>query len=952
MGDLCLAVGNLTDALAYYRTALAEAPVEDENGRLEIVLKVSACLRRQGKSGDALAFIDGFVSAFTAGLRRDLLAERAMLLCLVGRYGEAAGVCDEVQREESISERGKDASIYLVLGHVLSRLCRWKQAIVCLEQAATFARMCNDLGTLGNALNNLGIVYKNLCRFSDAARCLRRAVQVARHTHDDASLAVRLLNLASTLLKQGQTSAAAAALAECSRVSSLLGLKRTACFASISTARVERVRGNLKEAERLLRKARAEAADIDEPRVQLLAEETLGEVLCEMDEPAEAQQVLEECLANLPAESKDIEAEVKSRLGEVYRTLGMTSRARQCAAEALRVARSTGDLYEAGRCLRLLAMLARDPRDGRRHLLRARRIFRATGARLERGLALCLMAELEGTPAPSAARLLEDAIAIFASCGAIGMRARALSSLAMVRLGIGQHEKALAALVEAEKRAAGSAALARTVAETRLKVDQAISRRLAAAEPLAVYSFQDAFQLFKLKLGADGLVLARVTEDHAVQVVRACGVDFETAERIASFAGPCDQGPFVSTNFLNVVGPSKTRRCPRALIGVSLGRTYPRALCLVCWDGRLETAKVGAGTSGLLGAHYEILRLAAVLEKALNGDAPPTMPIAFGGLLTSDPRLKAILTTLPRIAATRANVLVVGETGTGKELIARALHALSPRHTKQLVVQNCAALPEHLLESELFGHKAGAFTDARTDKRGLLEVASGGTFFLDEIGDISPAIQAKMLRAIECGEIRRLGDTLARPVDVRFISATNKCLEREIEAGRFRRDLFYRLNVVSLALPPLRTRPDDVSLLARFFLARMARAHGRPGLELDGGALAALMAYPWPGNVRQLENEIERAVVILGSRPRVTSDVLSPCVLGLAEPGQGVPSLRDEVRAVERSRILAALAASNWNKTRAAKLLGDISRPALVAKMKRLGIPPLRPREAPLAGLS
>jgi transcriptional regulator with PAS, ATPase and Fis domain len=251
-------------------------------------------------------------------------------------------------------------------------------------------------------------------------------------------------------------------------------------------------------------------------------------------------------------------------------------------------------------------------------------------------------------------------------------------------------------------------------------------------------------------------------------------------------------------------------------------------------------------------------------------------------------------------------------------------------------------LPEHLLESELFGYRAGAFTDARTDKRGLLEAAGGGTFFLDEIGDVSPAIQAKMLRAIESGEIRRLGDTVARSVDVRFVSATNKDLEREVDEGRFRRDLYYRLNVVSLVLPPLRTRPDDICLLARFFLARFAQNAGRRGIELDQGALAALAAYSWPGNVRQLENEIERAIVVLGTRNVVTPDLLSPCILGGASPG-AAPGLKDELRAVERSRILAVLAKCNWNKTHAARILGDISRPALVAKMKRLGIPPARP---------
>ena len=304
--------------------------------------------------------------------------------------------------------------------------------------------------------------------------------------------------------------------------------------------------------------------------------------------------------------------------------------------------------------------------------------------------------------------------------------------------------------------------------------------------------------------------------------------------------------------------------------------------------------------------------------------------------------MKDILLTLPRVSRSRASILIVGETGTGKELVAKAIHSMSPRAEGSFVAQNCAALPEHLLESELFGHRAGAFTDARSDKRGLLEAASGGSFFLDEVGDVSPAIQAKMLRAIECGEIRRVGDTQPRCVDVRFIAATNKRLDEEVERGSFRRDLYYRLNVVALALPPLRERKEDVELLARLFLLRYARQSGRAAIDFDDGAIQALKSYSWPGNVRQLENEIERAVALMAADRVLSADLLSCAVTG-GSCGKSRQSLRDELRSVERERILAALAKCGWNKTRSARMLGDLSRPALVAKMKRLGIPLSRP---------
>jgi transcriptional regulator with PAS, ATPase and Fis domain len=321
------------------------------------------------------------------------------------------------------------------------------------------------------------------------------------------------------------------------------------------------------------------------------------------------------------------------------------------------------------------------------------------------------------------------------------------------------------------------------------------------------------------------------------------------------------------------------------------------------------------------------------------------LPLCIVGILTQDRRLAELLLSLPRIARTRASVLIAGETGTGKELVARAIHALSPRSRGPFIAQNCAALPEHLLESELFGYRVGAFTDARADKQGLLEAAGGGTFFLDEIGDVSPSIQAKMLRAIESGEVRRLGETRQRPVDVRFVAATNKRLEDEVERGRFRRDLYYRLNVVSLVCPPLRERRGDIDLLARVFLERFARRAGRTGVVFDDSALHALRHHAWPGNVRQLENEIERAVTMLGQSDRLTCAGLSAAFADAR--GEAPSTLKDEVRSVEKARILAALKSCDWNKTHAARNLGDLSRPALVAKMKRLGIPLAKPPTGP-----
>jgi len=261
------------------------------------------------------------------------------------------------------------------------------------------------------------------------------------------------------------------------------------------------------------------------------------------------------------------------------------------------------------------------------------------------------------------------------------------------------------------------------------------------------------------------------------------------------------------------------------------------------------------------------------------------------------------------------SVLLEGESGTGKELVARALHYNGPRRDKSFVAQFCGNLSENLLESELFGHKKGSFTGAISDKKGLFEIADGGTFFLDEIADISPAIQAKLLRVIQEGEIRRVGDTDALNVNVRIISATNKDLKAEVESGRFREDLFYRLNVITIDLPPLRDRTGDIPLLVRHFLSRFAEKNKMPVKKVSPKAVQALSNYSWPGNVRELENTIERALILAEKDTIDVQDLFIPEAEALSEKPK---TLKD----YEREIVLKVLEDCGGNKTKTSEILG------------------------------
>jgi two-component system response regulator HydG len=292
-----------------------------------------------------------------------------------------------------------------------------------------------------------------------------------------------------------------------------------------------------------------------------------------------------------------------------------------------------------------------------------------------------------------------------------------------------------------------------------------------------------------------------------------------------------------------------------------------------------------------------------------------------------------------RVATINSPVLILGESGTGKELIATSIHCNSPRQANKLLAINCAALTETLLESQLFGHIKGAFTGAVQAQKGLLDEANGGTLFLDEVGDLSPALQAKLLRVLQQSEFIPVGSTTTRQVNVRFIAATNKDLEKEVAQGRFREDLYYRLNVITLQLPPLRDRLEDIEPLTRHFLAKVAGKFNQPVKALTDAALQLLKSHSWPGNVRELENVIERSVILARSEI-IDSAILPLRVATLPPPSLGALAAAPlKLREAERLQVQRALYETGWHKSRAASRLG-VTRKTLDKKIRDYELAP------------
>jgi DNA-binding NtrC family response regulator len=315
----------------------------------------------------------------------------------------------------------------------------------------------------------------------------------------------------------------------------------------------------------------------------------------------------------------------------------------------------------------------------------------------------------------------------------------------------------------------------------------------------------------------------------------------------------------------------------------------------------------------------------------------------LGRLLGRSAPMRQVYRTIERIAGSHVSVLITGESGTGKELVARAIHDLGPRASGPFVAINCAAIPESLMESELFGHERGAFTDASERRIGRFEQARGGTLFLDEIGELPTSVQAKLLRALQERTIERVGGREPIAVDARFLAATNRDLGRDVNEGRFRADLYYRIHVVSIALPALRERREDVPLLAEAFLERAGKQAGRGPLELSRGAAAALQRYAWPGNVRELENAVEHAVALSEGTLLEEGDLPEALVAGSRTEALGDAvrtgqlDLDEATGRFEQALIREALERCAWNQTRAAEQLG-LTRRVLKLKMDRYGM--------------
>jgi two-component system, NtrC family, response regulator HupR/HoxA len=372
-------------------------------------------------------------------------------------------------------------------------------------------------------------------------------------------------------------------------------------------------------------------------------------------------------------------------------------------------------------------------------------------------------------------------------------------------------------------------------------------------------------------------------------------------------------------------------------------------------DAIQKTPRLGPSEEGMLREIVELIAEEIVIfqAEAASVDRRQALALAerptrysYEEIIGQCRAMQELYAMLDKVIASDSTVLIQGENGTGKELIAQAIHFNSWRKDRRFVVQNCSAFNDNLLDSELFGHKKGSFTGAISDKQGLFEVADGSTFFLDEIGDMSPSLQVKLLRVLQEGTFIPVGDTQPKKVDVRIIAATNRDLKRMVERGEYREDLYYRINVINIHVPPLRERMDDIPELVDHFLKKQTKGNRLQLKKLSKACMSCLMVYSWPGNIRELENEIERLVVLAGEEKIIGEELLSTRIQQQIYPTKGAPGpngLPEAVEDLERNMIYDVLKRNHWNKTRAAQEL-QISRRNLIRKVNKYQLDQRRSR--------
>jgi DNA-binding NtrC family response regulator/tetratricopeptide (TPR) repeat protein len=989
MGQFYLESDSYSDAMVYFLRADEEARrsqlSNDDVARLYASL--ARCYFGLGRHDEARSCAEK-VSALAARTGNSVTAAEANVILsrTEAKSGRFRKSLREAERAYAVLRKEPDSALLAeaskALGTAHAELGNMTAARDCLIDCLVCnRRLGNDEGVAG-AYNNLGILAKRSGDLSTAIEYFERALDIDKRLGRPAAIARRLNNLGVALYRSARWDEAEKNLQRAWEIYTSLGATRDVVAVESALGNLCRVRRDWKGARDYFTRALRTSQEEGYRRAEALAFEFLGDLEKDQGRFEEALKALDQALAcaHRLSSMSDVIGEVLRRRAEVYVALGRLDDAERDCTAALDLCRRIGDKLEEGATLRVLSAVSysRGRRSDAQVLsARAERVQARTGEFLE----LAMTALTDGAGMRRSGPVDEAVLDIIESrlCTAEQLFERIGASYWVARCSL-ERAKALHAAgrrgrcrVWLEKarpeleRVCDEAGLAELTALQR-EIDAELAES-AASRPGRYSILAEASLHLRTNDGdpailhgsatavadevrADRVVVFRQEPDAQLQVVTSVG---RTGRRLAEVrrlvrSVTSDGGlsrPYVAAAGTGPGGPISPRLAAVALIPVKVDPATGTTLLL--YADRLNNE----GATAFTEVDIEFLGASArLLAEVLHGDATRGFGHTFDpehsesnfprGFITRDPVTANMLAGVGRLCDSTIPILMLGESGVGKDILARGIHESSSR-TGRLVALNSGAVPANLQESELFGHAKGAFTDADREREGLIEAASGGTLFLDEIGEMSAELQVKLLRFLQSGEYRRVGDSSIRTSDARVVSATNRDLRADVLEGAFRRDLFYRLSAFTVEIPPLRERPCDIVPLMRHFLVTYAELEGKDVRGFSDEVVALFRHYDWRGNnVRELENEVRRCVALCADGDQISLDQVRPELLamrgavpasGRAAPGDTF-SLRDEVEALEQGRIREALDRHAQNIQDAAHFLG-LSRTGLYTKMKK-----------------
>jgi DNA-binding NtrC family response regulator/tetratricopeptide (TPR) repeat protein len=991
LGDVCVGAASYEPAVEYFLRALELLPSESlPEERASVLRKVCYCLGKLGRNDEAEQYLGQAeeIAKESCGPveRARILVEKGKLAVVRGRL-DTALACAESAREllADSTENKEKGFVENLLGSVWLRMGKAENGKRCFIKSLECFKKAGDIRNLALAYNNLGLVFKNSCDWPRALEYLQVALNLQAVEGEYHGRAQQLQNLGVIHSKMSNWKLATEDFEQCLHIGREVNDPLRVLRALIGLGNVHRLTRKWALAKNDLEHARQILVQHSFAREGVLAEKSAGELAFDQGDLASAEQHYENAwsMSNRCEAGEDLNCELLRLRAELFLANGDAEKSLSLIKNARQVARNIGDKFEEALSWRVVASANVDLQtneEAASAFSAGIEQLSAIGEKFNLGRLLLenarfLLSSSRGSGVASAVSLLESARDLFLSVGVdywVGMCYLEFCRVDLIRGTIDTAQGHLARGREIfssdneEEALASARVLQRELEERLVKTSMSqlsqfqLGEKLEEIAELTVDFDEKVCEMLGVisqAIGADGALIAAPSgHKPTYELVCARRIPHDVASKIISILSSGEgildgHGPYISLHLPSSIGIDSEIDLGRQVgCFVAVPFRWMEGRRAVLYVDRTKGNSSGAflqtelntcvGLSIKLGALVVEMKLKDKADENLKLRKKLEERIVFPDIITHNSEMLEIVRLIGKVTDNLSTVLLQGETGTGKKLVARAIHRSSVRRDNPFVTVDCAALPESLLESELFGYLRGAFTGADKDRKGLLQEANGGTIFLDEISRAGLSLQRRLLHLLDSGEIRPVGSTSYVPLDVKIICATTSTdLRRDVKEGKFLEDLYYRLNDICISIPPLRERREDIPLLCDHFLRIFSREMKKEISGISKAAMIRFMDFDWPGNVRELEKVIKRAVILADEGEMITPELLpSELLTGGEVSSEGADSeLKDAVEGFEKRTIVNALDRFSWNKSKTALYLG-LSRKGLKNKIRRYNL--------------